>query len=131
MPASKPVTVEPLTAQMVGVVLVKVTARPEVAVALAEYNGGYWQFYALSNGGFYMAPRNMAGDDTIFSVSCVNGFEGQMTADALGIVASLYSFSNLSFGDGAFAEACANHYHLLLEYMFGHPEVRAILRAID
>ena len=35
MPASRPVTVEPLTAQMVGVVLVRVTTRPEVAVALA------------------------------------------------------------------------------------------------
>jgi hypothetical protein len=22
----------------------------------ADYTGGYWNFYALSNGGFYMAP---------------------------------------------------------------------------
>lgn len=93
----------------------------------AEYHGGYWLFYALSNGGFYMAPQS----DTVFAVSCENGFEGQLTADALGIAACLYSYSHLSFGEGDFADTCANQYHFLREYMFGHPEVKEILRAID
>src|SRR6185369_568542 len=34
VPAAMEVTVEPLTVQIVGVLLVKLTARPEVAVAL-------------------------------------------------------------------------------------------------
>ena len=93
----------------------------------ANYDYGYWEFFSLSNGGFYMAPRS----DTVYNVSCDNGFEGQMTADALGVVACLYSFSNLSFGDGEFAEACANHYHWLREFAMDHAEVRSILRAID
>ena len=100
----------------------------------AEYHGGYWQFYALSNGGFYMAPRS----DTVYAASSLNGFEGKMTADALGVTACLYACSHLSFGDdstgsggGGFAEICAGQYHLLREYMFGHAEVRSILRAID
>ena len=93
----------------------------------AEYNGGYWLFYALSNGGFYMAPRS----DTTFIVSSENGFEGELSADAFGIVCCLYSFSHLSFGGDAFADLCANQYHLVREYMFQHPEVRSILRAID
>lgn len=98
----------------------------------ADYNGGYWNFYTLSNGGFYMAPRS----DAIFTVVCDNGFDGKLSADALGVVSCLYAFSNLSFGDGltsnsTFAEACADHYHLLREYMFWHAEVRNILRAID
>lgn len=105
----------------------------------ADYNGGYWNFYALSNGGFYMAPRNgpqAPGSDAIFNVVCDNDFEGKLSADGLGIVSCLYAYSNLSFGDGltsndAFVEACADHYHLLREYMFGHAEVRNILRAID
>jgi hypothetical protein len=105
------------------------------AEQMAEnYDYRYWEFFALSNGGFYMAPRS----ETVFNVSAVNGFEGQMTADALGIVACLYSYSNLSFGDsnaskgeGGFTQTCAEHYHLLREYMFGHAEVRSILRAID
>lgn len=93
----------------------------------AQYHGGYWLFYALSNHGFYMAPRS----DTLFAVSCENGFEGQLSADALGITACLYAYSNLSFGEGDFADTCANQYHLLREYMFGHPEAKKILRAID
>lgn len=91
------------------------------------YNGAYWNFHTISNGGFYMAPRS----DTIFAVSCENGFEGMLSADALGIASCLYAYSHLSFGDGAFAETCADQYHLLREYMFQHTEVKAILRSID
>jgi len=93
-----------------------------------NYQGGYWHFYALGNGGFYMAPD--AG--TMFHVASDNGFEGVMTADALGITACLYAYSHLSFSDiEGLAEACARHYHLLREHMMDHPEARAILRAID
>ena len=93
----------------------------------SEYNGGYWEFYSLSNGGFYMAPVS----DSIFHVSCDNGFEGDLSADALGITACLYAYSHISFSDDDFAETCAQHYHLLREYMLEHSEVRVILGAID
>ena len=94
-----------------------------------EYNGGYWQFYALSNGGFYMAPQS----DTVFAVSCENGYQGQLSADALGIVACLSIYSHMSFGQGAFAETCARQYHLLRDFMLRHPhaECSGILGAID
>jgi hypothetical protein len=93
-----------------------------------DYSGGYWEFYTLSNGGFYMAPRS----DTPFKVSCENGFEGQLSGDALGIAACLYAYSNLSFGvESAFTETCARQYYWLREYMHEHPEVAAILGAID
>jgi hypothetical protein len=91
------------------------------------YNGGYWQFYALPGGAFYMAPDVDHG----FEVNCENGFEGTMSADALGITACLYAYSHLSFGDGHFAEACADQYHRLREYALDHPEAGAILAAID
>jgi hypothetical protein len=93
----------------------------------SQYNGGYWQFQKLSNGGFYMAPRM----DTIYDVSCENGFEGKLSADALGITACMYAYSHLSFGDGVFAQACGTHFHLLRTYVLEHPEVRAILAATD
>ncbi|NMM15471.1 MAG: antirestriction protein [Rhodoferax sp.] len=96
-------------------------------LAAPTYNGGHWHFFALSNGGFYMAPRT----DTIFKVNADNGFSGQLSGDALGITACLYAYSHLSFGDGAFAETCAQQYHLLREYMLGHAEVKSILAAID
>ena len=92
-----------------------------------DYHGGYWDFYTLSNGGFYMAPSG----DHFYHVTCDNMFEGDLSADALGITACLYAYSHLSFSGGGFARECARHYHLLREYMFEHPEVREILGATD
>lgn len=93
----------------------------------ADYTGGYWQFYALSNGGFYMAPKT----ETIFHVTCDNGFEGKLSADALGIAACLYAYSHLSFTDGEFAATCAQQYHWLRDFVMQHAEVSAILAIID
>ena len=93
-----------------------------------DYQGGYWNMYELSNGGFYMAPES----NTPFQVSCMNGYKGTQSADAFGITVCLYAYSNLSFSDKTeLAETCTEHYHLLREYMFEHPEVKGILRAID
>lgn len=106
--------------------------EPLVYVLTAElapaYNGGYWEFYALSNGAFYMAPSS----DEDFAVICENGFVGTLSADALGIAACLYAYSHLSFsGNEDLARMCAEHYHLLREFMMDHPEARAILKATD
>ncbi len=93
-----------------------------------DYRGGYWHFYTLSNGGFYMAP---AGEGC-FAVSAENGYEGELSGDALGVTACLYAYSHLSFREGDFAESCAEHYHRLREFvLLGHPEAAAILAAID
>jgi len=93
-----------------------------------EYRGGYWQFFTLSNGGFYMSPLT----DKTFAVVCDNGYEGRLSADALGITACLYAYSHLSFvGESVFAELCAEQFHLLREYALDHPEARGILAATD
>ena len=93
-----------------------------------EYRGGYWQFYRLDIGGFYMSPLT----DKTFEVACDNGYEGRLSADALGIVACLYAYSHLSFvGGSVFAEVCAEQFHLLREYALDHPEARGIMAAID
>jgi hypothetical protein len=92
-----------------------------------DYSGGYWNFYQLSNGGFYLAPDS----DGRFQVTSENGSECFMTADALGITACLFAYSHLSFGQGDYAETCATHYHLLREYMMAHDEAGNILRVID
>jgi len=93
-----------------------------------EYRGGYWQFFRLDNGGFYMTPLT----DKTFAVVCDNGYEGRLSADALGITACLYAYSHLSFvGESVFAELCTAQFHLLREYALDHAEVRGILAAID
>jgi Antirestriction protein len=93
-----------------------------------DYHGGYWEFWSTSNGGLYMAPAG----DRHYHVICENQFEGDLSADALGITACLYAYSNLSFsGPDAFADICNDQYHRLREYMMGHQEVMAILAATD
>ena len=93
----------------------------------AEYDGGYWEFYRLSNNGFYLAPVS----EVQFSVSAENGYEGRMSGDALGITACLYAYSHLSFGDGEFAEICAAQYHLLREFALDHKDSCIIMMATD
>ena len=70
------------------------------------YDGGYWHFYTLSNGGFYMAPA----EDRVFHVKCQNMHEGDLSADALGITACLYAYSNLPFSPSDIVREYARHY---------------------
>ena len=75
-----------------------------------------------------MAPQS----DIPFKAICENGFEGVLSADALGIAACLYAYSHLSFSRmNGFTETCARQYYWLRDYMLEHPEARAILGAID
>lgn len=93
----------------------------------SDYRGGYWHFYTLGNGGFYMAP-----DATeLFHVSSENGWEGKLSADALGIAACLYAYSHLSFAGDDFGGLCAEHYHWLRAFVMGHGEAAGVLAATD
>lgn len=110
-----PVTIEPAIYSIAGNIA-------------SQYHGAFWEFYSLSNGGFYMAPCS----DQPYQVSCDNGYEGSLSAEALGITACLYAYSHLSFSSNeAFAEICANHYHWLRAFMLEHQEANCILKAID
>lgn len=94
----------------------------------SDYDGGYWEFYALCNGSFYMAPTSRES----YHVVCANGYEGDLSADAFGITACLYAYSLLSFAaDEKLAELCARQYHALREYAGQHAESAAIWRATD
>ena len=54
-----------------------------------------------------------------------------MSAEALGITATLYTYSQLSFDEGAFGQKCVEYYHLLLDFSMQHREAVAIRAAID
>jgi hypothetical protein len=93
-----------------------------------DYLGGFWDFWELSNGGFYMSPRS----DKRFNVGCDNGYGGEMSVDALGITVCLYAYSNLSFGtESQFTQTCAQQYHWLRDYALDHDDSGAIFRAVD
>ena len=92
------------------------------------YSGAYWSFYRLSpTGGFFMAPR----EDTIYDISCENGFEGKLSANALGLAATMYAYSHLSFGDDALSDLCAMHFHWCRAWACEHPEASSLLACID
>lgn len=90
-----------------------------------DYAGGYWHYYRLSNGGFYMAPAI----ETPMRVTWNgNGYEGTMSADAAGIVATLFML-NVMAEDGT--ERMADLYYQLRDFAHEHADSRAIFSAID
>lgn len=68
-----------------------------------DHSGGEWDFFALSNGGFYMAPAS----DRAFRLVSVHGFAAEVGANAAGIVACVMAYSDLQMleDDHCFAEA--------------------------
>jgi hypothetical protein len=92
----------------------------------ADYDGGYWEYYELSNGGFYMAPKS---DKRHMIEVAGNFYSGEMSADAAGIVACLFAFSELA--ERTRDERFIHLYWQLREYAQEHAEFLAIRRAID
>lgn len=90
-----------------------------------EYSGGYWHFYELSNGGFYMAPQCESLQLRVDG----NGYDGRMSGDAAGIVACLFALSHLSFRIPN--DMLSRHFHQLLEFAAEHREASAIIAATD
>lgn len=91
-----------------------------------EYQGGYWNFYCLNNGGFYMA----CDDNESFKISIPsNYFDQNVSADAAGIIVCLYAYNLLCCKHES--DLLIDHYYKLLDYARVHPEASYIFRAID
>lgn len=91
-----------------------------------DYGGGLWDFYELAGQPLYLVPTSKPR----YRLFCDgNGFEGEVSADAAGIIATLFAFSHLSFhhDDDELAEG----YGRLYDYAADHPEAAAIFQAID
>lgn len=97
-----------------------------------DYKGGLWHFYELSNGGFYLAPNKT---ERMRVEVDGNGFDGAMSADAAGIVATLFALNHLVAlvyeEGGPELDKLSDHYYFLRDFALGHPEAVTILRAID
>lgn len=104
---------------------------------VSDYIGGYWNFFELSNGGFYIAPRK--DNNKKFQMS--TGFVTMdVTHDTAGIVVTLYAMShlmnmecekNLSPQEEESLERIHDHYYQLRDYAAEHPEAEAIFALID
>lgn len=96
-----------------------------MATFSADYSGGMWDFYDLSSGGFYVAPK---GEDNVIFDIASNWFQGELSPDAAGIVVTLYALNRLlSNGNQRYIE----HYYNLMDYAEQHPEASKIFGAID
>ena len=98
----------------------------------ADYDGGMWDYFTLSNGGFFVAPRAPA----VLHVSVRgNGFTGELSAQAFGVVVVLFVLGGLAHStvdtDEMACERFSNQHHALLDFAREHPEREAIFAAID
>ena len=109
-----------------------ITAEDGSLLTIEKYCGGTWDFYKLSNGGFYMAP-NM--DEAFYIEVSGNGYEGKMSADTFGVFISMFVFSNMSFPNQYFSprqrEQLGQLYHLLRDFACEHVDAAQIFRACD
>jgi len=90
-----------------------------------QYTGGYWNYYEVSSGTFYLALK---GDER-FTLTSPSGQTETMSADAAGIVCTLYTLGRLAALVGK--EEFVDMYHLLIAYSSNHPESTAIRALID
>ncbi|WP_410175377.1 antirestriction protein, partial [Plesiomonas shigelloides] len=60
-----------------------------------DYNGGFWDFYTLSNGGAFMAPESDENSEEKWSLfNPMNGNEAEVSAEAAGIIVCLLTYSH-------------------------------------
>lgn len=93
-----------------------------------SYTGGFWHFYDLMNGGCYAAPEVDNGGSFEVYVQG-NQFGGTVSADAFGIIVSLFALCQLC--NETKEDRHVELYHSLRAYANEHAESRAIFRAID
>lgn len=95
----------------------------------SDYNGGYWHYYTLSNGGGFMSP---AMPERLQLTVAGSWFDGELSADAAGIVVTVFALLQLAgAADGADHELLLRRHDQLLAYVLQHPERDSIRAAID
>ena len=96
----------------------------------ADYSGGIWQFYTLSNGGAFMAPEVNEDTDEHWSLfNTMNGNGGELSVEAAGIAVCLMTYSHHACRTENYA--MTEHYYRLRDYALSHAECSAIMHIID
>lgn len=91
------------------------------------YSGGYWEFVELSNEGFYLKP--CLGLDKVEIHIADNGYSGEVSEDAAGIIVTCFSLNFLLY---KWQDKSLYHYYeSLIAYTYFHEEMREIRAALD
>lgn len=91
-----------------------------------DYDDGFWDFYEYRGSPLFLMPTSRP---RFRIVSEITEFHGEVSAEAAGIIATLFTFSHLSFRYSS--DLLAEGYARLSNYSIGHPEADAIFHAID
>lgn len=91
------------------------------------YNGGWWEYCTLSNGGVFIYPDVSEEALTLFNMH--NGNEDKVSCEAAGIVVCLILYSIWSFQTES--ELMCDRFYQLREYALQHAESTAIFHLID
>ena len=91
-----------------------------------DYGGGFWDFFEHGGIPLFLAPQSKSR----FRITGeITGFQGEVSAEAAGIIATLFVFSHLSFQYQS--EHLFGGYGRLYAYSADHPEAAEIFQAID
>lgn len=97
-----------------------------------EYTGGFWTYFMLSSGAWYLAPD----DEGPYRLKDHAGHKHEMSKDGAGLLATLYVLNVLSWkyhadGDKVRRDAATEHYHALRMYTYAHPDSAAIWAVLN
>ena len=91
-----------------------------------DYGGGFWDFYEHESKPLFLAPKSRSR----FRITGeITGFQGEVSAEAAGIIATLFAFCHLSFQYQS--DYLSEGYGRLYAYSAEHPEAAEIFQAID
>ncbi|AGO57681.1 formate dehydrogenase formation protein [Serratia plymuthica A30] len=99
---------------------------------LPEYNGGFWHFIRLPDGGGYMAPDL----DQVHLINPDNWFDKTLSGDAAGIVLTSLVINRRCWfhhdrGNAGMVQLYIQREEQLWTYIETHPERADICRALD
>ena len=92
----------------------------------ADYTGGIWNFFTLSNGGAFITPD---GDEAWSLFNALNGNSAILGNEAAGIAVCLLAWNHHAWHTGS--DVMCDHFYRLRDYALQHPECSAILQIID
>jgi Antirestriction protein len=95
-------------------------------LSLQDYTGGMWHFHELAGRPLFLSPAS----ENRFRITCeTNGYQGEVSAEAAGLIATLFALSHLSFHYES--DQLAEAYLRLFAFVGDHPEAGEIFKAID
>ncbi|WP_412065908.1 antirestriction protein [Rhizobium sp. SYY.PMSO] len=91
-----------------------------------DYRGGFWNFYERDGQPLFLAPTSRP---RYRIESDLTEFRGEVSAEAAGIIATMFTLSHLSFQFEA--GLLVEGFHRLRDNLDGHSEASEIFQAID